>query len=129
MPELNNIDSIAKRLNLPLSTVRQVLNFLVQYNLVSEKNGMLRMGEQSTHLGANSSLASRHRANWRIKGVGKMDQMKSDELFFTSPVSIAEKDISVVREILVQSLDQVFKVVGPSKEEELACINIDWFRL
>jgi uncharacterized protein (TIGR02147 family) len=129
IPEMNDAGSIAKKLNLPLSTVTQVLNFLKQYNLVKESDGKLKMGAQTTHLGANSNLVNRHHTNWRLRGIGKMDQMKSDEMFFTSPLSIAEKDIPKVREILIQALGQVFKVVDPSKEENLACINIDWFRI
>jgi len=48
---------------------------------------------------------------------------------FTSPVSIAKKDIPEVKKILMHSIEQCFKVIDPSPCEELACLNIDWFRV
>lgn len=127
--DYDNIDSIAKRLDLPLNVVRQVVDFLLEHNLVSQNENKLKMAVQNTHLNANHPLRSRHHMNWRLKSIQKVDNKNNDELFFTSPVSISKNDIPLVREILLNAIDDVFKVVDPSKEEELVCLNIDWFRI
>ena len=129
IPKLDNVDSISERLELPRATVAQVVEFLLHHNLLKSENGKLGMATQSTHLSAQSPLVSRHHTNWRIKSLSKMESTLPDELFFTSPVSIAQKDIPVVRDILARMIDEVFRFIDPSKEEELACLNIDWFRI
>jgi uncharacterized protein (TIGR02147 family) len=127
--DYQSIDEISKRLKIPRATIRTILDFLFTHGLVKIENEKYKMAIQSTHLSANSPLVIRHHQNWRLKAFGKMENIEADELFFTSPVSIAKKDIPLVREKLVQALDEVFKVIDPSKEEELACLNIDWFKI
>lgn len=129
IPEINTVDDISKKLNIPRAMVRSVVEFLGQNNLIKNENGKLSMAVQSTHLSAASPLVGRHHQNWRLKAFQHMDAISEDELFFTSPVSIAKSDIPLVRKALVQALDEVFKIVDPSKEEELACLNIDWFKI
>lgn len=125
---LDNVDSIAERLNLSRQLVEKVLNFLLAHGLCVEKNGKIQVGPQSTHLNQSSILISRHHANWRLKGIDRMTRVKGDELFFTSPVSIASADIDRVRGILVEAIESCFQVVDPSPSQELACLNVDWFR-
>jgi uncharacterized protein (TIGR02147 family) len=127
--KLNSPTAISKKLQLPVATVQRTLQFLLQNGLCVETNDGLKMGIQSTHLGAESQLVSRHHANWRLKGLEKMNQISKDELFFTSPVSISLADIEHVRKILVRTIEDVFKTVDPSPSEELACLSIDWFKL
>ncbi len=129
IPGLDSVDAIASRLEVPRTTVAQAVEFLLQHNLLKSENGKLNPTVHSTHLSSHSPLVARHHTNWRVKAFGKMEAPKTDELFFTSPVSISQKDIGRVQETLVRAIDDVFKLVDPSKEEELACLNIDWFRI
>jgi uncharacterized protein (TIGR02147 family) len=127
--EYQSIDEISKRLKINKVMTRTIIDFLLVHGLIKMENDKFKMSVQSTHLSANSPLISRHHQNWRLKAFSKMEQTESDELFFTSPVSISKSDIPIVRKILVEALDKVFEVIDPSKEEELACLNIDWFKV
>lgn len=124
----DTVESIAERFKLPSAKVKKVIELLLAQGLCVEKNGKLALGPQSTHLEANSLLVSRHHSNWRQKSIVHMENMKSDELFFTSPVSIAKKDIPRIRKILIDAIENSFKIIDPSPCEELACLNVDWFR-
>ena len=127
--QYQDIDNISSRLKISKNTVRSILDFLLAYGLIKIEDEKYKMAVQSTHLSANSPLISRHHQNWRLKAFSRMENVDAEELFFTSPVSIAKSDIPLVRQKLVECLDEVFKIVDPSKEEELACLNIDWFKI
>lgn len=126
--EFQTIEAIAEKTQLPRATVKRVVDFLLLQNLCIEKNDKILMGPQSTHISKNSPLVSRHHINWRLRACEQVEANRSDELFFTSPLSIATSDIAKVQSILHESIDKIFAVVNPSKEEEVACLNIDWFR-
>jgi hypothetical protein len=87
------------------------------------------MGPQSTHLGTESPLISRHHQNWRLKTIERASNISQNELLFTSPVSISKNDIPKVKKILMNAVEDCFKIIDPSACEELACLNIDWFKI
>lgn len=128
IPQYNHVDLLSERLQIPRHLAQKAIDFLLEHGLIQMTDKGLQSGVQSTHLGADSPLVSRHHTNWRMKTIEKMDLIKSDEFHFTSPVSIATKDMPRVREIWIKAVEEAFKVIDVSPEEELACINIDWFR-
>ena len=126
--QYQSAEALARRLELPRAKVKDILDFLVRHGLCEERDGKFIMGPQSTHLGASSPLVTRHHANWRERSIFQLEKMREDELFFTSPISIATKDLQRVRKILVAAIEDAFKVIDPSPCEEVACLNIDLFR-
>jgi uncharacterized protein (TIGR02147 family) len=127
--EYRSVENISQRLRLPKSTVKQALDFLLRIGLCKEKAGKAQIGPLSTHLGADSPLVSRHHQNWRLKAIEKSDQISTNELMFTSPISIARGDIPRVKKILMAAVEECFKVIDSTTPEELVCLNIDWFKV
>ena len=125
----NSAEKISERLQIPRITIKRVLEFLHSTGLCVEKNGQYKMGPQSTHLGTDSPLIARHHQNWRLKTIERANQISSHELIFTSPVSIATADIAKVKKVLMGAVEDCFKIIEPSSCEELACLNIDWFKV
>ncbi|HVK60100.1 MAG TPA: TIGR02147 family protein, partial [Bdellovibrionales bacterium] len=126
---LNSVEAIADYLKLPRVRVREVLEFLVQYGLSIEKNGEYSMGPKRTHIESTSPLVSRHHANWRIKGFESMEDLSPEELFYTGPMAVSTEAMAEVRKDLTDVIDRMVKKVGDSKSEQLACLNIDFFKL
>jgi uncharacterized protein (TIGR02147 family) len=129
IPEFDTPEKIAERLGLPRATVKRVLEFLVSTGLCVHDRGHYRMGPQSTHLEANSPLIARHHQNWRLKAIEHADKVTNEELLFTSPVSISKSSIPEVRKVLISAIEDCFKIIDPAPCEEMACLNIDWFKL
>ncbi len=129
IPEYGTPEKIAERLGIPRNTVKQILEFLVSTGLCIHDHGRYRMGPQSTHLDVNSPLIARHHQNWRLKAIERADKVTSKELLFTSPVSISKAAIPEVRKVLVNTIEECFKIIDPAPCEEMACLNIDWFKL
>lgn len=125
----NSVDTISSRLQLPRNTVKRVLDFLVITGLCIEHKGKFKMGPQSTHIGSDSPLVSRHHQNWRQKAIERADRISGDELIFTSPVSISRDAIPEVRKKLVRTIEDCFKIIDPSACEELMCLSLDWIKL
>jgi uncharacterized protein (TIGR02147 family) len=125
----DSAEKIAERLQIPRGTAKKVLEFLISTGLCIEKNGKYQMGPQSTHLGTESPLISRHHQNWRLKTIERASNISQNELLFTSPVSISKNDIPKVKKILMNAVEDCFKIIDPSACEELACLNIDWFKI
>ena len=129
--EFQSVNSIAERLSLPNNQVREVLDFLVRFGLCVESDGLFKIGPRKTHLGNDSNLVTRHHSNWRQKALENMRGKNSEpeELFYTGPMTLSQEGLAMVRKVLVETIDQVLKIVAPSPSEEFACLNIDWFKV
>jgi len=119
--------SLAARLNVPAPVVARALKFLLETGLCEEKNGVLTTGPTYTHTDSDSPFANKHRQNWRLKGLGMMEQKNESDLFYTSPMSLSQADYEKIRGMLVQCIQDVVAVMRPSPSEKVCCLNIDWF--
>jgi uncharacterized protein (TIGR02147 family) len=124
----NDVDRISEYFGLPITTVRRVIDFLLQYGLCVERNGKINMGPSSTHLEASSPLVSRHHMNWRLRGMENMEGIESSELFLTMPCSLDAKNLKLIRKELVDSIERITNLIDSAPSEELACLNIDLFK-
>lgn len=121
-------DQLATRMNLSISEIQSVIQFLINHGLCIQANGKVMMGPKRTHLGSDSLLVGRHHLNWRMKAITKIDRMDSDELFYTGPMALSYEAVEEVRKELVHLIERVSEKVVDSKSETLSCLNIDWFK-
>jgi uncharacterized protein (TIGR02147 family) len=128
IPGYQSPDAIAEKFGLPLSLVNRVLEFLVQTGLCAIEKDRYVFGPKSTHLEASSPLVTRHHMNWRVKGMERMGNISAHELFLSLPCSISEKAMIDIREELVKSIERITAHIDAAPEEQLACLNIDFFK-
>jgi uncharacterized protein (TIGR02147 family) len=121
--------AMAELTNLPLSTVRTALDFLVTRGLCTEEDGSYRYGPTHTYLEATSPLVATHHLNWRRKAAERFDRLRAEDLVFTYPVVMSEKDFLSMRETLVQFIEEFKKTVTESPSEQLYCLNLDWLKI
>lgn len=127
--EFRNIPSIAKRLNLETTTVQKVVDFLLATSLCEEKHGELLPVPSMTHLEASSPLVARHHANWRVKAMERHPVLREEELSYTAPMTLSQKDATKIRALLADLVQDADKIVGPSPSEKLYCLSLDWFEI
>lgn len=125
----HSVTAIADRLHLPKPLVRETLEFLARHGLCVEKGGAYHIGPKKTHLGADAALASRHHVNWRLKGIENVHGFGPDEMFYTAPMHLSAAALKLVRAELVEAVARAIKIVSAAESEELACLNIDFFRV
>lgn len=125
--EFQTPEAISEKLGVPLHLINKALEFLISVGLCVEIDGKIKPGPANTHLGADSPLVGRHHQNWRVKGFEKMGTLTPSELFLTMPATLTEKDSLLLRQKIVEFIEEFVKVIDHSKGEALYCLNIDWF--
>jgi uncharacterized protein (TIGR02147 family) len=126
--QYQSVDAIAEYLKLPREKIRRILDFLLATGLCIEADGTFKMGPQVTHLEANSPYAVRHHQNWRLKAMHRHEQLSARELAYTAPVSINARDQLVIRDMLMDTIQNFLKTVRQSSpEDKVACLTLDWF--
>jgi hypothetical protein len=114
---------------LPLASVRKALHFLVSRGLSVEVENRIKFGPTKTYLESHSPLVATHHLNWRRKSSEQYDQLRLEDLVYTYPVVLSEKDFLIVREKIVLFIEEIQKLTAPSPSEQLYCLNIDWLRI
>lgn len=128
LEQFHDVTSISQRLNIPISSVSQVVDFLVTHGLCKIQNDKLTYGPAYTHVASDSPFVMKHHQNWRVRGLQMMDLVEDKNLFYTCPMSLSKETAEEVRSMLVSFVQEVWKKVGPSPSEEVYCLNFDWFK-
>jgi len=130
IPAYSGKEALRKKLGLSPDSFRQMVIFLVEHGLCTEKEGKLSPAIQSTHLDANSPLVGRHHANWRMKAMEKHAGLdKTKELSFTSPMALSRADALRIRTLLLQTIESACDLADPSPSETAYFLNIDWLEI
>jgi hypothetical protein len=109
--------------------VTRIIEFLLATGLCKGKDGELQVGPMSTHLSAQSPWARVNHRNWRDKAIRSLEQERPDNVHFTTPMTLSEKDAAKVRRMALAFMEEVYGVVDPSPSEVLYCFNMDWFKV
>ena len=125
--ESQSIESIGDRFQIERERVIETVNFLVEAQLLIKEGIEYKIGPLSTHLERTSSHVLKHHSNWRVKAIQHSDFLTAKELMYTSPISLSREDFQIIREGLVQLIQQVVARVKESPAEDVACLNLDFF--
>ena len=124
-----DVEEIAQRFNISRTKARKVMAFLTEASLCLEDKGRCVIGTQSIHLEQGSPHLLQHYANWRLRAVQASENLTDQELMYTLNIAISEKDFGVLREKTMEFIKKFLEQAYPSPSEEIACLNIDWFRI
>lgn len=121
------LEEISNRFEIPRSKAAEMIVFLQNAGLISEKGGRFSMSTQSTHIEARSPHAIRNHANWRLRALLASEDLRPDELMYTVNVSLSKKDFAYLREKMVAFITEFLQTVHDSPSEEIANLNLDFF--
>jgi uncharacterized protein (TIGR02147 family) len=121
------LEAIVGRFEISRSRAREILQFLVGVGLCKDDDGQYVMGPQRIHVENGSPFLSKHHINWRVKSLQRTEDLETEELMFTSPISISRSDFQALREGLIEFIQGASERVAKSPAEELACLNLDLF--
>lgn len=127
IPGYRTTVAIARRLELSTALVERVLNDLQAIGLVQRKGGFWDVKGMSVHLPKESPLSIINQTNWRNQAIKHLIRTPHDGIHYTAIMALSRKDADEIMGILNKVIDEVIKVVGPSAEEELVCLNVDYF--
>lgn len=124
-----SVDEISFAFQMPRPKVIEIMQFLSRTGLCVEEKGIYKPGVQKTYTDRNSPHTAKHHMNWRMKSMQKSEGLDETELMFTAPISLSRKDFLVLREKMVELVKQMMELVGNSEPEEVACFNLDLFKV
>lgn len=123
-----DIDSIAEYFKLGRARVGEIVAFLLRTGLCVQQDGYLMPGKTAIHVQKNSEFVNNHRRNWREKAREKFSEPEPGDIFYSSPVSMSRKDADAFQKELLKMIKEFSKRVESSPEQQLMCLNIDWFK-
>jgi uncharacterized protein (TIGR02147 family) len=123
------LEEIATYFALERKKCFEVMEYLTSVDLCNLKDHRYYMGTQHTHVAANSPHAIKHHLNWRIKSLQRQENVQEQELVFTAPMSISEKDFEIIREKLTATLKDCIELAKESEAEHLAFLTMDWLKI
>lgn len=129
IPNINTIEDIARYLDLPIEKVNSSVAFLLQTGLCKLTGKKIIVGPSSTHVESTSPWVNVHHLNWRNRGIHSLSNANALDLHYTSPVTLSSADCEIIRERLIQLIENVRAIVDPSPSEKMYCLNLDWFRV
>jgi uncharacterized protein (TIGR02147 family) len=119
VPELQSRERLAAYFHLPIATIVEVLEFLVNVGLAEVHNGRYVIGQSHIHLGNDTTNINKHHMNWRVQAMDSLIRVNSADLHYSVVFSLSAKDAAKLKERLIATIRANLEDVGPSKEEVL----------
>lgn len=129
IPELQTLEALAMRFRLSTARTLEILEFLIECGMVFKEHNLYHTRTPQVHLDKTSPLVRQHHFNWRSRSLSSLDEVKPEDLHYSLAFSVAKNDLPKIREHLQKGLRECVATIKPSKEEELAVICIDFFRI
>lgn len=130
IPEFQSRDALIEKLPLTQKQVVHAIRFLSNKGFITEKkNGTYNTGTTRIHLSNESPFIAKHHTNWRMEAIQSLSRSHEDDLHYSSVMTLSKNDYTKIRDILLNSLESMEKVLIPSKDEEMVVLNIDLFNL
>lgn len=122
-------EKIADYFSLPLSKIREVLEFLETIKLIKLEKGQYQVTNNYLFINKDSPLFAHQQIFWRQKAIEAIYHNNPEEIHFASIFSVSEKDIKKIKDILLKSIEDSTELIKPSKEEKLYSICMDFYEV
>ncbi len=129
IPGYQSPQAISDHLGIPLGRVSDVLEFLSSVGLAVYQDGIYQPGKARIHLDRSSPFFSKHHTHWRLQAIRALDQEDKESLFFSGPICLSENDAKKIRAKLMYLLEESEHIIGPSPNEAMFCMSLDFFRM
>lgn len=129
IPGMNSVEKIAEKIKRDVNQVKQIVDFLITAQLIRMTSKGLAPGTGSTHVDAHSPHVLMHHRNWRLKAMQNQTRQNSQDLFYTGQMTMSRADFERCKEILRKTLEEFYKIIGPSDSEQLYGFNFDFFEI
>lgn len=127
IPSYQTRDSLARRLRLPPESISESLSLLLRAGLITERNGRLKASSQRVHLGKDAPALSKHHTNWRVQALHSLDRSSVEDLHYSGPLAVTRESARKLRGLLLETLSKTEKLLSEPGEEEVFCLNMDFF--
>lgn len=126
LTHINTVDDVSNHFKISKNHASDIIDFLRSRNLIIQRDNRLIPGPQHTFISAESGYIKNHHKNWRLYAINKTENLDiATELMYTAPISLSVEAYDELREKLLKVIKETVELITPSKEEMVACLNID----
>lgn len=118
IPGIQTKAEIANALGLSLERTAEVLDFLLKTGLVKQSKGKYDITESGFHLGAGSPFLVKHHTNWRVQSLRSLDQMKPEDVHYSSVISCNRDDVAKIKDTILSAIQQIREIVKDSENAD-----------
>lgn len=129
IPEFRTPSSIAERLFLNEKFVQSSLVQLEQMGLARVEQGVWQSTQKFLHLQTDSPLLIMQHSNWRNRALLDVQKQAAESVHYTSIFSISKHDILRLKKLVLRFIEESRGLISHSPEEELSCLNVDFFEV
>lgn len=127
--DLQEIESLSNKFNLPQELIENVVTFLTKHDYVKEEKGKVIFKNPPTYTSKDSMLVPIHHNSWRQKAYLDSLQFQKDSLHYTMVQSISKTDFLRIKDLVLRTIEDYEKIAAPSDCEEMINFNIDVYRI
>lgn len=124
-----SLDELTTRFNMKRSELFPKLEFLEKWGLIKRSHEKYQMGPSRTMVSRDSTHVIKHHQNWRMQAMVKSERLAENDLMFTCPMAVSEKDFESFRTELTHLIQKFSAMLKDSNSENIGCFNVDWFWL
>lgn len=129
IPQLQKKRALADFFNLATQRLSLILDFLVRHGLATNEGELYKTGETQIRLGNDSANIIKHHSNWRQQAIDSLEREKLNDLHYSGVASISQADLKLIKSKMLDLIKECAEVIKGSKEQELVCINMDFFNM
>jgi uncharacterized protein (TIGR02147 family) len=129
IPEYRVVAAIARRLNLSEELVSHSLEGLKDCGLAKRAGKQWLPARTSIHLSKESAFYPTNLSNWRGRAVMQSLSRHHENIHYSGVHSLSLADFEKLRQLTFAFIESSRKVIDPSREEELYCLNCDLFKV
>lgn len=127
LPDMNTVEKIAVRVKRNKLVVQDIVDFLLSANLLKKTAKGLEPSTMTTHVDAHSPYVLMHHRNWRLKAMERQGLHDPGDLFYSGQLTMSRQDYEHCKEVLRKTLEDLYRIMGPSESEEVYNFNFDFY--
>lgn len=124
-----NISDISAAFNISPKKTREILDYLHSIGLIEMTEKKVLPGKRRIHLSSDSIFSYNHHVNWRLRAIDAIQSRQPHNLHFSGPISLTKDGALELQKLILEFIQKMEKVISEPNEEELFCLNLDYFRL
>ncbi len=129
IPEFQDPKQLGQRLGLNENQIEKILIKLQEIGLAKKSDAHWAPTKKDINLNENSDFSTSNHIHWRNRAISKIYSRKPDSIHFSSVFSFNRKDVRALNELIKKMILDSRDLIIQSKEEELYCLNIDFFEI
>ena len=126
--QFESSQEIAKHLNISNQLTTRVVNFLIEYKLITKNQKYFEVGKTRIHLSPDSPLIKTHHQNFRNKAIVSLEEDNDFDIHYSAVLTLSIKDALKIRQMMLKFISDKEVILLPSPNEEIIGLNLDLFK-